>query len=124
MVLNVKNTYLRNLYLKHNFFVPISSTIAAILTGLLTFLKPSEKSETHKKAGSSYEKLRHRIEFIITSEKLTEDEVTKKLEIIKDEWESLDAINVSNRNFLNGKNKVKSFNKYPKELDFLEDVQK
>jgi hypothetical protein len=50
--------------------------------------------------------------------------VTKKLEIIKDEWESLDAINVSNRNFLNGKNKVKSFNKYPKELDFLEDVQK
>jgi hypothetical protein len=108
-------------FLKHNFFVPIASTLAAILTGLLTFLKPSEKSETHKKTGSSYEKLRHRIELIITSE-YTEKELSKKLETIKEEWETLDAINVSNGYFLKGKAKVKSFNKYPKELDFLDDI--
>ena len=110
-------------FLKHNYFVPIAATIAAILTGLMTFLKPSEKSETHKKTGSSYEKLRHRIELILTTEH-TEKEITKKLDNIKGEWESLDAINVSNRYFLKGKMKVKSFNKYPKELDFLDDVGK
>ena len=96
-------------------------TVVAILTGLQTFLKPNEKSETHKKTASNYEKLRHRIEFILTSE-LNEKEVNKKLESVKDEWESLDSINVSNCSFLKGKKKIKSFNKYPKGLDFLEDV--
>lgn len=120
---NVESEVYQNLpfFLKHNFFVPIASAIAAILTGLLTFLKPSEKSETHKKTGSSYEKLRHRIELVLTTE-YTDKELTKKLSTIKDEWESLDAINVSNRYFLKGKEKVKSFKKYPKELDFLDDA--
>jgi len=108
-------------FCKHSYFVPIASTVAAILTGLSAFLKPSEKSETHKKTGSSYEKLRHRIELILTSDN-KENEMSEKLEIIKQEWESLDAINVSNRYFIKGKDKVKSFNKYPKELDFLEDI--
>lgn len=108
-------------FLKQNYFVPIASAIVAILTGLQTFLKPSEKSETHKKTGSNYEKLRHRIELIITSD-LTEKEISKKLELIKEEWDSLDSINVSNFYFLKGKEKVKSFNKYRKELDFLDDV--
>jgi len=106
---------------QHNYFVPFASAIAAILTGLLTFLKPSEKSETHKKTGSSYEKLRHRIELIITTD-YTEAEITTKLDIIKQEWESLDAINVSDRYFRKGKKKASSLNKYPKELDFLDDV--
>lgn len=108
-------------FLKHNFFVPIASTIAAILTGLLTFLKPSEKSETHKKTGSNYEKLRHRIELILTTQ-LTETDVDKKLRAIKEDWDSLDAINVSNKFFMKGRKKVQSFKKYPKELDFLDDV--
>jgi hypothetical protein len=109
--------------LQHSYFVPFATAIAAILTGLLTFLKPSEKSETHKKTGSSYEKLRHRIELIITTN-YTEKELTSKLDLIKQEWESLDAINVSNKYFSEGKKKVTSFNKYPKELDFLDDVEK
>lgn len=109
-------------FLKHNFFVPMASTIAAILTGLLTFLKPSERSETHKKTGSSYEKLRHRIELIITSAELSDKEFSKKMASIKEDWDSLDAINVSNKYFLEGKSKVKSFKKYPKELSFLDDV--
>jgi hypothetical protein len=110
------------LFLKQSFFVPIASTIAAILTGLVTFLKPSEKSETHKKTASNYEKLRHRIELLLTTP-IQEDELNKNLEEIKKEWDSLDAINVSNKFFLRGKAKVKSFNKYPKELDFLDDVK-
>lgn len=122
---NVDSVFFENLpfFLKHNYFVPFSSAIASILTGLLTFLRPSEKSETHKKTGSSYEKLRHRIELLLITE-LTEKEIIKKLDNVREEWESLDAINVSNRCFNKGKNKVKSFNKYPRELDFLDDIDK
>jgi hypothetical protein len=109
-------------FLKQDYFVPTFSAIASILTGLLTFLKPSEKSEIHKKTGCGYEKLRHRIELILNSKQTDEEEVFKKLDNIREEWESLDAINVSNRHFNKGKNKVKSFNKYPKELSFLEDI--
>ena len=108
---------------KQEFFVPFASFAAAILTGLITFLRPSERSETHKKTGSNYEKLRHRIELLITSQ-LAEIQLDKELAEIKDEWDSLDSINVSNRYFLRGKAKINSFNKYPKELDFLVDVEK
>lgn len=107
---------------KHEFFVPFASFVAAVLTGLITFLRPSERAETHKKTGSNYEKLRHRIELLITSD-LDGNELDKELNEIKKEWDSLDAINVGNRYFLKGKQKVKSFKKYPKELDFLTDVE-
>lgn len=106
---------------KQEYFVPFASFVAAILTGLITFLRPNERSETHKKTGSNYEKLRHRIELIITSE-LGDIEVEKQLNEIRKEWDSLDAINVANRFFINGKEMVRSLKKYPKELDFLEDV--
>lgn len=43
--------------------------------------------------------------------------------MIKEEWEGLDAINVSKDYFDKGKKKVQSFNKYPKELDFLPDIE-
>jgi len=108
-------------FLKQEFFVPFASFVAAILTGLITFVRPNERSETHKKTGSNYEKLRHRIELLITSQ-LGDNELDKELGEIKKEWDSLDAINVGNRYFLRGKEKVKSFKKYPKELDFLADV--
>jgi hypothetical protein len=109
-------------FLKHSFFVPLASTIVAILTGLQTFQKPSEKSEIHKKTGSNYEKLRHRIELILTTE-YSEKELNKKIEGIKEEWENLDAINVNKKYFDEGKKKVTSFKKYPKELGFLDDVE-
>ena len=66
--------------------------------------------------------MRHRIELILTTE-YNEKDINKKLDAIREEWESLDAINVSERYFLKGKEKVKSFNKYPKELDFLDDIR-
>lgn len=109
-------------FLHHNYFIAISSFIVAVLTGYQTFTKPNEKSLTHKNTGSNYEKLRHRIELILTSD-YQEWELKKRIEMIKEEWESLDAINVSQKYFDKGKEKVKSFNKYPKELDFLPDVE-
>lgn len=109
------------LFVKQEFFIPFASFLAAVLTGLITFLRPNERSETHKKTGGNYEKLRHRIELLITSQ-LEDIEVDKELNVIKKEWDSLDAINVANKFFLKGKKKVDSFNKYPKESDFLDDV--
>ena len=110
------------LFLHHAHFVAITSFIVAILTGYQTFTKPNEKALTHKNTGSNYEKLRHRIEFILTTE-LQEWELKKRIEMVKEEWEGLDAINVSKKYFDEGKQKVKSFNKYPKELDFLPDIK-
>jgi hypothetical protein len=108
-------------FIKQDFFVAFSATAVAILTGLQTFLKPNEKAELHKNTGSGYEKLRHKIELILTTQH-SDWELKNKIESIKDEWEGLDAINVTNRNFEQGKKKVRSFKKYPKELDFLDDV--
>ena len=104
-----------------DFLIPLASTIVAILTGLITFLKPSERAETHKKTANNYEKLRHRIELILTGNFLSND-LDKELNNVREEWENLDAINVSDKYFKKGKEKAQSFNKYPKELDFLEDV--
>ncbi|WP_298363638.1 SLATT domain-containing protein [uncultured Lutibacter sp.] len=109
-------------FLKQNFFIAFSSTIVALLTGLQTFLKPNEKAEQHKNTGSNYERLRHRIEFILTT-KFSVTETKSRIELVKEEWENLDAINTSDKNFKKGKNKIKSFGKYPKELDFLPDIK-
>ena len=108
-------------FLKLGFLVPFLSLIVSMLTGMQTFLKPNEKSETHKKTASNYEKLRHRIELLITTE-YSERDLVKKLDSIREEWESLDSINVSSRNFDKGKQRTRALNKYPKELDFLDDL--
>jgi hypothetical protein len=107
---------------QQDFFVAFASTAVALLTGLQTFLKPNEKAEQHKNTGSNYEKIRHRIELVLTMN-FTDTELLNRVELIKEEWEGLDAINVGNKYFYKGKEKVKSFEKYPKELDFLEDVK-
>jgi len=108
------------LILKHEFMIPLITTIVAILTGLQTFLKPGEKSEAHRKLGNSYEKLRHKIETVLTGE-LSEYELNQKVEAIRKEWENMEYLNVSPNNFDNGKKRVKSLNKYPEELGFLPD---
>lgn len=109
-------------FLRQNFFVALGSTIVALLTGIQTFLKPSQQSELHKKTAMNYEKLRHRIELVLTGE-YEKWELEKRIEMLKSEWENLDAINVSPSNFEKGKERVKSFNKYPKELGFLPDIE-
>lgn len=67
---------------KHEFMIPLLTTVVAILTGLQTFLKPGEKSEAHRKLGNSYEKLRHKIEPVLTGN-LQEYELNQKIESIR-----------------------------------------
>lgn len=55
---------------------------------------------------------------------MTEKDLQKKLNTIREEWENLDAINVADKFYMLGKNRVKKFNKYPEELGFLEDFDK
>lgn len=107
------------LFLRHNFLVALGSTIVAVLTGLQTFLKPSEKSEQHKKMGMNYEKLRHRIETLLNL-KLKASELNERINLIREEWENLEGVNVSEKNYQKAKIKVKGFNKYPEELGFIE----
>lgn len=104
--------------LKHEFMIPLLTTIVAVLTGLQTFLKPGEKSESHRKLGNNYEKLRHKIEPVLTGN-LLEYELNQKIESIRKEWENMEYLNVSPANFDKGKKRVKSLNKYPEELGFL-----
>jgi hypothetical protein len=106
-------------FLKQDFAVAILSGVVALLTGFQTFFRPNEKSEIHKNTGSNYEKLRHRMEAIYTGTIISEYEIRQKLESIREEWEGLDAINSSSKNFQKGKEKVNSFNKYNEELGFL-----
>ena len=115
----------KNLYFfcKHEFMIPLLTTIVAVLTGLQTFLKPGEKSEAHRKIGNSYEKLRHKIETVLTGD-LLGNELNQKIESIRKEWESMEYLNVSPSNFDKGKIRVKSLNKYPEELGFLPNQQK
>jgi hypothetical protein len=106
------------LIFKHEFMIPLLTTIVAILTGLQTFLKPGEKSEAHRKLGNNYEKLRHKIEPVLTGN-LMEYELNQKIESIRKDWENMEYLNVSPSNFDKGKKRVKSLNKYPEELGFL-----
>lgn len=106
------------LIFKHEFMIPLLTTIVAILTGLQTFLKPGEKSEAHRKLGNNYEKLRHKIEPVLTGN-LIEYELNQKIESIRKDWENMEYLNVTQSNFDKGKKRVKELNKYPEELGFL-----
>ncbi len=103
---------------RHDFIIPLASTILAILTGLHTFLKPGEKSENHRKSGLAYEKLRHKIEPNFFRH-FTQWEIEQQIESIRKEWEKMDNTYVSPKNFQMGKSRVKSLGKYPEELGFL-----
>ena len=104
------------------YILPLIAFIVAILAGYQAFIKPGEKSETHRKLGLEYEKIRHDIEqlYIKASDyqNTNLEMVTKE---IKSKWDSLNTIYVSACYYNEAKEKVKSFNKYPKELDFIPD---
>ncbi|MDT7827667.1 SLATT domain-containing protein [Pricia sp. S334] len=101
--------------------LPFILLIVAILTGLQTFLKPSEKAENHKRIGFNYEKLRHSIELILNTQ-MTDEKLNREIEIIKNEWADLKSVYVSNRKFIKGKQTVKKLKKYPEELSFLDTI--
>lgn len=105
-----------------DYLLPFVLLIVAILTGLQTFLKPSEKAENHKRIGFNYEKMRHSIELILNTN-MTDENRTREIEIIKNEWADLKSVYVSNRKFKKGKKTVKDLKKYPEELSFLETIE-
>ena len=43
----------------------------------------------------------------------------RDINLIREEWENLDNVNASEKNYRKAKSKVKGFNKYPEELGFL-----
>ncbi len=106
------------------YLLPLIAFIVTILTGYQAFIKPGEKSETHRKLGLEYEKIRHEIEplFLLASNPL-HPELETKTKDIKNKWDSLNTLYVNERHYKNAKTKVKSFNKYPKELDFISDMK-
>lgn len=100
--------------------IPIGGLLIAILTGLQTFLKPTEKAEAFRKMSVRYEELRHKVELLLQVE--TEVAAQTGLEKIRKDWAGIDSLNVSNKRFADAKTKVKGFNKYPEELGFLDNI--
>ena len=100
-------------------FLSTAGIIVALLSGFQTFVKPQELAEKHKTISSNCEQLRHKIELLLNSETNNED-TEAKLEVILREWNNIDAESVSEKFFLQAKEKVKKFQKYPEELGFLE----
>lgn len=105
-----------------DYLLPFTLLIVAILTGVQTFLKPSEKAENHKRIGFNYEKMRHSIELILNTN-MTDENRTREIVNIKNEWAELKSVYVSNRKFKKGKKTVKDLKKYPEELSFLNTIE-
>jgi hypothetical protein len=104
------------------YILPLIAFIVAILAGYQAFIKPGEKSETHRKLGLEYEKLRHEIEpsYILASNQV-HPELEATIKDVKNKWDSINTLYVNECFYTKAKFKVKSFNKYPKELDFIPD---
>lgn len=107
-------------YTSHGFYIGLFTSLVAILTGYQTFVRPNERAVMHKNTGQHHEKVRHQLEHILTAE-LNQKNRNEQLETVRKEWESIDAINVTDKKFKEGKDMVKSFRKYPEELSFIKD---
>lgn len=102
-----------------NMAISFAGIVIAILAGLQTFLKPQEYTEKHKAVSSSYEKLRHKLEFLLQFE-TDPNQIKVEAEKIRDEWNGYETLNVTDYNFKLAKDRIKSLNKYAEELSFLE----
>jgi len=100
------------------YVLPFILFIVAILTGYQSFIKPGEKAETHRKLGIEYEKIRHEIETLLTG-KLEDPKLDNYISKVKSKWDTLNTLYVNQRHYDDAKAKVKSSNKYLKELDFI-----
>lgn len=116
----IATEYGEHFYTSHGFYIAMATSFVAILTGYQTFVRPNEKAVMHKNTGQHHERVRHQLEYILTTE-LGQRNRNSQLEEVRKEWEAIDAINVSNKNFKKGKVMVESFNKYPEELSFVKD---
>lgn len=108
-----------NLYLifRQEFFTAIFSAVAALFSAVLTFLRPNEKSEKHRKLGLEYEKIRHEFEKVYTYN-FTETSIEFKANKVKDRWDNIDTLYVLPWNYKKAKKKVKDW--YPTPMSFIE----
>ncbi|WP_264293999.1 SLATT domain-containing protein [Diaphorobacter aerolatus] len=67
--------------------VGLLSVVAAVLTGLQTFLRYAELAEKHRLAGARFANLKHRIELLTTLQ--AETEIRSQLVAIEDTWAKL-----------------------------------
>jgi hypothetical protein len=88
----------------------------AVMTGLQTFLKPSELAEKHRFCSTIYEDLRHRLELLLFSENTDSTQLSEKLNQLKAEWDRLHTPNVSASNWTKAKQQVTSLKTYPESL--------
>lgn len=69
--------------------VGLLSVIAAVLTGLQTFLRYSELAERHRLVGARFANLKHRIELLTAFPPATEAEFNSSLQSVEDAWSKL-----------------------------------
>jgi hypothetical protein len=69
--------------------VGLLSVVAAVLTGLQTFLRYSELAEKHRLAGARFANLKHRIELLSTFPPANEGELNGSLQAIEEVWSKL-----------------------------------
>ncbi|MCH7415296.1 SLATT domain-containing protein [Belliella sp. R4-6] len=104
------------------YILPFILFIVAILTGYQSFIRPGEKAEKHRELGIEYERIRHQIETILTIF-MAHPELDDHIQTVKNRWDSMKTQYVKENHYNDAKKKVISFNKYPKELDFLLDYK-
>ncbi len=63
------------------------SVVAAVLTGLQTFLRYAELAEKHRLAGARFANLKHRIELLMTQP--AESDMRSQLAAIEETWAKL-----------------------------------
>lgn len=100
--------------------VPIGAMIVAILSGLQTFLNPSEISDKFRVKSDEFESLRHYIEEIIEfhCDEQTGEVNKDLLKNVRERWEKIGSLNMSGQNFKIAGKKLDKLNRYPKGLKF------
>jgi len=99
--------------------ISIGSIIVAILSGLQTFLKPSEVAEKFRIRSDEFEALRHEIEEFLEFhfKENMEGEKMNILAEIREKWSKTGALNVSAKSFDKASKRLRGLNRYPK-IDF------
>lgn len=100
----------------------------AILAGLSTLVgtilkiaNPGDLSEKHRLNSEKFERIRHKIEKHIVFN--NDERLESYLDTVRTEWEQLTLLNVKQRNFNKATKWVLKMNKYPKNLEFIDEVK-
>lgn len=100
--------------------IPIIAMIVAVLSGLQTFLNPTEFSDKFRVKSDEFESLRHYIEEIIEfhCDGQSGEVNTELLKDVRERWSQIGSLNMSSDNFRIAGEKIDKLNRYPKELKF------